>query len=150
MFLLCSKRASGCYNINHSFSLFNSFCTLEKEVRVAYREKLPESAIVSGATHQPLNKSALKRLIPDMKAMKRSTLATLVNAALLSAVAGTSFSTIAAEQAPAVKKNQLEVIQVTARKRVGKSTLVNLLLRFYDVNTGKICIDGRFITTPKR
>jgi len=118
MFLLCSKRASGCYNINHSFSLFNSFCTLEKEVRVAYREKLPESAIVSGATHQPLNKSALKRLIPDMKAMKRSTLATLVNAALLSAVAGTSFSTIAAEQAPAVKKNQLEVIQVTARKRV--------------------------------
>ncbi|MGO2276629.1 TonB-dependent receptor [Pseudoalteromonas nigrifaciens] len=53
-----------------------------------------------------------------MKAMKRSTLATLVNAALLSAVAGTSFSTIAAEQAPAVKKNQLEVIQVTARKRV--------------------------------
>ncbi len=118
MFLLCSKRASGCYNINHSFSLFNSFCTLEKEVRVAYREKLPESAIVSGATHQPLNKSALKRLIPDMKVMKRSTLATLVNAALLSAVAGTSFSTIAAEQAPAVKKNQLEVIQVTARKRV--------------------------------
>ncbi|WP_352298193.1 TonB-dependent receptor [Pseudoalteromonas sp. 20-MNA-CIBAN-0454] len=53
-----------------------------------------------------------------MKVMKRSTLATLVNAALLSAVAGTSFSTIAAEQAPAVKKNQLEVIQVTARKRV--------------------------------
>lgn len=53
-----------------------------------------------------------------MKAMKRSTLATLINAALFSAVAGTSISAVAAEQNSAVKKNQLEVIQVTARKRV--------------------------------
>ncbi|MCO7186902.1 MULTISPECIES: TonB-dependent receptor [unclassified Pseudoalteromonas] len=51
-----------------------------------------------------------------MKAMKRSTLATLINATLLSAVAGTSFSTLA-EEAQA-KSNQLEVIQITARKRV--------------------------------
>ena len=54
-----------------------------------------------------------------MKAMKRSTLATLINATLFSAVAGTSFSTLGAEeQTPAAKNNQLEVIQVTARKRV--------------------------------
>ncbi|BBN80829.1 TonB-dependent receptor [Pseudoalteromonas sp. A25] len=53
-----------------------------------------------------------------MKAMKRSTLATLINATLFSAVAGTSFSTLAAEQTPDAKSNQLEVIQITARKRV--------------------------------
>ncbi|WP_105167067.1 TonB-dependent receptor [Pseudoalteromonas sp. T1lg23B] len=53
-----------------------------------------------------------------MKAMKRSTLATLINATLFSAVAGTSFSTLAAEQTPEAKSNQLEVIQITARKRV--------------------------------
>lgn len=53
-----------------------------------------------------------------MKAMKRSTLATLINATLFSAVAGTSFSTFAADEAPAAKNNQLEVIQITARKRV--------------------------------
>ncbi len=52
-----------------------------------------------------------------MKAMKRSTLATLINATLFSAVAGTSFSSIA-EEATAEKTNQLEVIQITARKRV--------------------------------
>jgi iron complex outermembrane receptor protein len=50
--------------------------------------------------------------------MKRSTLATLINATLFSAVAGTSFSTLAADEAPAAKNNQLEVIQITARKRV--------------------------------
>ncbi len=54
-----------------------------------------------------------------MKAMKRSTLATLINATLFSAVAGTSFTTLAAdEQAPVAKSKQLEVIQITARKRV--------------------------------
>ena len=53
-----------------------------------------------------------------MKAMKRSTLATLINATLFSAVAGTSISALAAEQETTAKKNQLEVIQITARKRV--------------------------------
>ena len=54
-----------------------------------------------------------------MKAMKRSTLATLINATLFSAVAGTSFSTLAADEQDSVaKSNQLEVIQITARKRV--------------------------------
>lgn len=54
-----------------------------------------------------------------MKAMKRSTLATLINATLFTAVAGTSFSTLAAdEQVPDAKSKQLEVIQITARKRV--------------------------------
>ncbi|MFC3031112.1 TonB-dependent receptor [Pseudoalteromonas fenneropenaei] len=52
-----------------------------------------------------------------MKAMKRSTLATLINATLFSAVAGTSFNALAAEGEQA-KNNQLEVIQITARKRV--------------------------------
>ncbi|RRS09442.1 TonB-dependent receptor [Pseudoalteromonas sp. J010] len=51
-----------------------------------------------------------------MKAMKRSTLATLINATLFSAVAGTSFSALAEEEQ--AKSNQLEVIQITARKRV--------------------------------
>ncbi|MCF6440198.1 TonB-dependent receptor [Pseudoalteromonas luteoviolacea] len=51
-----------------------------------------------------------------MKAMKRSTLATLINATLFSAVAGTSFTTLAEEEQ--AKSNQLEVIQITARKRV--------------------------------
>ena len=51
-----------------------------------------------------------------MKAIKRSTLAVLVNAALFSTVAGTSFDTHAEERE--AKSNQLEVIQVTARKRV--------------------------------
>jgi iron complex outermembrane receptor protein len=53
-----------------------------------------------------------------MKAMKISTLATLINATLFSAVAGTSFSSLAAEEEMAKKSNQLEVIQVTARKRI--------------------------------
>lgn len=51
-----------------------------------------------------------------MKAIKRSSLAVLVNAALFSTVAGTSFDTHAEERE--AKSNQLEVIQVTARKRV--------------------------------
>ncbi len=51
-----------------------------------------------------------------MKAIKRSTLAVLVNAALFSTVAGTTFDTHAEERE--AKSNQLEVIQVTARKRV--------------------------------
>ena len=51
-----------------------------------------------------------------MKAIKRSTLAVLVNAALFSTVASTSFNTHAEEQE--AKSNQLEVIQITARKRV--------------------------------
>ena len=42
-----------------------------------------------------------------MKAMKRSTLATLINATLFSAVAGTSFSTLAADEAPAFFKEHL-------------------------------------------
>ncbi|WP_288985902.1 hypothetical protein, partial [uncultured Pseudoalteromonas sp.] len=52
-----------------------------------------------------------KKVNPDMKAMKRSTLATLINATLFSAVAGTSISALAAEQETTAKKNQLEVIQ---------------------------------------
>jgi len=52
-----------------------------------------------------------------MKAMKRSALATIINATLFSALAGTSFSTLA-EEGEQAKKTQLEVIQITARKRV--------------------------------
>ncbi|MCP4060415.1 MAG: TonB-dependent receptor, partial [Pseudoalteromonas sp.] len=52
-----------------------------------------------------------------MKAIKKTAIATIINAALLSA-AGTSVSTLAAEEETAKKNNQLEVIQVTARKRV--------------------------------
>ncbi len=52
-----------------------------------------------------------------MKAIKKTAIATIINAALLSA-AGTSVSSLAAEEETAKKNNQLEVIQVTARKRV--------------------------------
>ncbi|HBC3385048.1 TPA: ABC transporter ATP-binding protein [Vibrio parahaemolyticus] len=38
-----------------------------------------------------------------------------------------------------------EKVGIVGRSGAGKSTLVNLLLRFYDVNTGKICIDGQDI-----
>lgn len=54
-----------------------------------------------------------------MKAMKRTTIAQLINASLFCAAAGYSFTSTAAEQeGPAAKDNSLEVIQITARKRV--------------------------------
>ena len=52
-----------------------------------------------------------------MKSLKKSAIATIINAVLLSA-AGTSVSAFAAEEDTAKKSNQLEVIQITARKRV--------------------------------
>ncbi|MBQ4798150.1 TonB-dependent receptor [Pseudoalteromonas sp. MMG006] len=52
-----------------------------------------------------------------MKSLKKTAIATIINAALLSA-AGTSISAFSAEEDTAKKSNQLEVIQVTARKRV--------------------------------
>ena len=38
--------------------------------------------------------------------------------------------------------NAGEFIGLVGRSGVGKSTLINLILRMYDVNDGKICIDG--------
>ena len=58
------------------------------------------------------------------------------------------------------KKNDLEDISFSVKKGgslgiigatgSGKSTIVKLLLRFYDVGSGEICIDGRNITSYSR
>ncbi|KZX00356.1 multidrug ABC transporter ATP-binding protein [Pseudoalteromonas luteoviolacea] len=45
-----------------------------------------------------------------------------------------------------LKINHGEKIGIVGRSGAGKSTLVNLLLRFFDVNKGKISIDGQPIT----
>jgi len=42
-----------------------------------------------------------------------------------------------------------EKIGVVGRSGAGKSTLVNLLLRFYDIHSGRICIDGQDILASK-
>jgi ATP-binding cassette subfamily B multidrug efflux pump len=43
-----------------------------------------------------------------------------------------------------------EKVGLVGRSGAGKSTLVNLLLRFYDIDSGKIAIDGQDITEVKQ
>ncbi|AKL96516.1 ABC-type multidrug transport system, ATpase and permease component [Clostridium aceticum] len=43
-----------------------------------------------------------------------------------------------------------EIVALVGETGAGKTTIVNLLTRFYDVDSGKILIDGKPITTLKR
>ncbi len=43
-----------------------------------------------------------------------------------------------------------EKVGIVGRSGAGKSTLVNLLLRFYDLEGGRILIDGQDISTVKQ
>lgn len=43
-----------------------------------------------------------------------------------------------------------EKVGIIGRSGAGKSTLVNLLLRFYDVEHGRICIDGQHIAAVRQ
>ena len=38
-------------------------------------------------------------------------------------------------------QNKFQLFVLYGRRRVGKTTLINLLLRFYELNDGKILID---------
>ena len=44
----------------------------------------------------------------------------------------------------------MECVVIYGRRRVGKTTLINLLMRFYDLNSGKILIDQKDITDVNR
>ena len=64
------------------------------------------------ALHITVKQRVILRVYPDMKAMKQSTLAVLINAALFSAT-GLSASVMAADEAGEnkAKNSQLEVIE---------------------------------------
>ena len=49
-----------------------------------------------------------------------------------------------------LKINPREIVALVGPSGVGKSTLVKLLLRFYDINKGQILVDGQDIKTVKQ
>ena len=48
------------------------------------------------------------------------------------------------------RQDKFECVVIYGRRRVGKTTLINLLMRFYDLNSGKILIDQKDITDVNR
>lgn len=59
------------------------------------------------------------------------------------------------EKKPLMKDITLDIkagskVAIVGKTGAGKTTLVNLLMRFYDVNSGCICIDGQNINEVKR
>ncbi|TPW31725.1 ABC transporter ATP-binding protein [Martelella alba] len=63
-----------------------------------------------------------------------------------------SFSYGAAKGRPVIRNLSLDIapgekVGIVGRSGAGKSTLVNLLLRFYDLESGRILIDGQDIAT---
>ena len=49
-----------------------------------------------------------------------------------------------------IKAKEGQVIAIVGHTGAGKTTIVNLLMRFYDQYTGKICIDGQDISMATR
>ena len=61
-----------------------------------------------------------------------------------------SFGTLEVLKGVSLDVAQGEVVSIVGASGAGKTTLVNLLMRFYDIQSGKITIDGQDIAAVSR